>query len=133
MARESTLEGRWKALADRVGGVIALRQLMKVPAATFYRVARGQIVASPEIISRTNEIAKLNGVKSPFDSKTLSTASDIDILRLVGSSLSRGLAPSKKALSHLLAVYPEDTLIRLADRDDVGEDVHRAVAYLLGV
>ena len=66
MARETTLTGKWKTLADALGGVGLLAEACAVSRSTIARWADGTQVPHRLIRDMVNELAVANACKPPF-------------------------------------------------------------------
>ncbi len=125
MARQSTLPGPWLDLARAVGGIQALCSTLGWPYMVMFRRTRGLVKIPKADRMLIDQISKQHSVKSPLVSE------DLAQLELLGSALSKGFPPAKSEMTRVSALYPTDELIKLAEAENISENVLLAVTHLL--
>lgn len=139
MANKTTLPLPWRPLAEAAGGVSALQRMLGWPTMTFYRATRSEEAPTKARLEQVNTLARRLGVTSPYDSappKPPPPPLDVlavEMLELCGDTMARGVMPSEATTERLRSRFSDDQLIALAESDKVSENVHRVVAYLLGL
>lgn len=131
MSRKSTLPRDWEKLKDAVGTINDLCELLEVSQSTVYRIARGQVEATPEMRDRIGVLCDIHEVANPLDTAPKAFARDLVPLRLFGDALARGLPTASRTVARLRSIYPTEQLIKLAEGESTPDAILRAVQALL--
>lgn len=136
MSRKTTLTGNWLALAQAFGGVRALAEAAEISPTHLYHMAHNTTVPGTEVRDRLLALADIAGVQCPLNplpKPKLLGALDERILMLVG----RNLKGHRKIPDDFKERYSKkighDLLLEVGTSPEYPEEIHLAVAELLGL